>query len=251
MTLFGWIVVTLILLLVSFVLAGIIKHNLKLKHISNSFKTATEDELKNIYQSIQSKSVIEATAAILAKTNIEDCEKGVFKLTIPKFLKPWANRSIQADGTENIEINFTLNEESYDDYIIKGKKYQLIKVPRLVTKTGKGRNQYSPRLLLSKNEELKVALNEVCEKYPLDLLTFLLNAGSDSFEDGFQVRFGGSPAWVQGSNYQNCNICKKRMSLIVQLPGELLPHVTRNNGTFFFFGCEKHPEQTKTTCQFT
>lgn len=251
MTLFGWIVVLLLSLVVVAILIVAIKENFKLRHIANSFKNASEDELNSIYQSIQSKSQVESTAAFLARTNIKDNELNGFKFMVPEFLKPWGNKSIQINGTENTEIEFTFSEEVYNDYYIKGKKYQLVKVPRFVSKSGKSRNQYSPKILMSKNTELVKALKQVCDKYPIGLLTYLLNVGAESIEDNVQTRFGGSPEWIQSSSYQNCDICKKRMSLIIQLPGELLPHVVRKNGMFYFFGCEKHIDQTKTSCQFS
>ena len=40
------------------------------------------------------------------------------------------------------------------------------------------------------------------------------------------------------------------MSMILQLPGSLLPGKPSPEGMFFFFGCVTHPEETKTDAQF-
>jgi hypothetical protein len=40
------------------------------------------------------------------------------------------------------------------------------------------------------------------------------------------------------------------MSLILQLPGAMLPGKPRGEGTFFFFACVNHPEKTKTVAHF-
>ena len=40
------------------------------------------------------------------------------------------------------------------------------------------------------------------------------------------------------------------MSMILQLPGSLLPGKPSPEGMFFFFGCVTHPEEIKTDAQF-
>jgi len=100
---------------------------------------------------------------------------------------------------------------------------------------------------------LRERLLAVCSKYPDGLLSYLLCAGRDSFEfePVCQGRIGTSAAWVQGPAFQYCDRCKKRMLLIVQLPGTLLHRKALHGATFYFFGCKDHPDRTATVSRFT
>lgn len=100
--------------------------------------------------------------------------------------------------------------------------------------------------------ELKAALSALCPQYPAEFLQCLLS-GTDTFElDSIdQVQLGGCPSWVQDEDFPSSDRCGQQMSLILQLPGTLLPGKTSPRGTFYFFGCLEHPDQTKTVAQFT
>ncbi len=150
------------------------------------------------------------------------------------------------------DVGFRLSSSNASEPILRGEVYRIIPVPRKATKSGKARNQFSPSKYVANNPDLLTALAAVCPRYPVELLAYLLAAGGETFEFDpmFQARIGGSPSWVQDAEFPNCSECKKRMSLILQLPGSMLPGKKLPEGTFFFFGCSEHPENTKTVEQF-
>lgn len=125
-------------------------------------------------------------------------------------------------------------------------------MPRHLTKSGKARNTFSPSKYVAGNPRLLSALSTVCPAYPTELLAYLLVAGAETFEFDpmFQARIGGSPSWVQDAEFPECDQCRKRMSLILQVPGAVLPGKPMGEGTFYFFGCAKHPDITRTVAQF-
>jgi hypothetical protein len=138
--------------------------------------------------------------------------------------------------------------------MLLGRVYRLVRVPRHQTKNStKQRNAYSSQQYIAKNPALLSALGDVCRKYPDDLLSYLLCVGRESFEFEpiDQVRIGTSPAWVQDPEYPICDDCKKRMRLVLQLPGTLVSKKSFHRGTFYLFGCATHPHQTKSLGQFT
>jgi hypothetical protein len=126
-------------------------------------------------------------------------------------------------------------------------------VPRTRLKSGKLRNLFSPKRYLSGTPELTRALREVCPAHPGELLCYLLCVGQESFEFEpiDQARVGTVPAWVQDAEWPTCPQCRRRMSVILQIPGTLLWPKPSPRGTFYWFGCKRHPERTETVAQFT
>jgi hypothetical protein len=151
------------------------------------------------------------------------------------------------------EVAFHFSSTTASEPVLRGRAYRIVPVPRHLTNSGKARNQFSPAKYVTKNLPLLTALTDICPKYPAELLSYLLAAGAETFEFDpvFQVRVGGSPSWVQSAEFPNCDECKERMDMILQIPGALLPGKALPDGTFYFFGCARHPENTKTVSQFS
>lgn len=112
---------------------------------------------------------------------------------------------------------------------------------------------FSPGDYVARSPALLDALTALCAAYPRELLAFLLCVGRESFEFEpiDQGRIGTTPAWVQDPEYPTCDHCRKRMQLIVQLPGMVISEKAFHRGTFFLFGCPVHPHHTKQLGQFT
>ncbi|MEW6366226.1 MAG: hypothetical protein AB1714_16485 [Acidobacteriota bacterium] len=169
---------------------------------------------------------------------------------LPDF--PWAGRVVEVKVAETVEFRF-VKSVAAEPWLL-GRAYRPVRVARHQTKNrAEARNTFSPRWYVANSKELLEALWAVCPKYPTELLSYLLCVGglSFEFEPIDQGRIGTSPAWVQDPEHQTCDKCKKRMYLVLQLPGTVISKKAFHRGTFFFFGCRAHPNETKTLAQFT
>ena len=247
----GKIVLAAIIAVVALPLAVVlIRFNLKRLHIIRCAKAASPQQLEAIYAKIESLGTEPPSCGILARANRAAASDTDWSVPVPSFIEPWAGRTISADLGRDVAFRFRPSTTA--EPIIRGQAYRVVPVPRHLTKSGKARNQFSPRKYVASSLELSRALTVVCPRYPADLLTYLLAAGAETFEwDPIdQARIGGSPSWVQDAEFPECAECRKRMSLILQLPGALLPGKPLPEGTFFFFACVKHPDNTRTVAQF-
>lgn len=245
------IVIATIIAAVALPLAVVlIRFNLKRLHIIGCAKAASPEELEAIYAQIETLGTEPASCAVLARANRPAASDRDWGVPVPSFIESWAGRTISADAGSNVAFRF--GPSATAEPVMRGQVYRVVAVPRHLTKSGKVRNQFSPRKYVTSSPQLLHALTAVCPRYPADLLAYLLAAGAETFEfDPIdQARIGGSPSWVQGAEFPECDECRKRMSLILQLPGALLPGKPLAEGTFFFFGCVKHPDKTKTVAQF-
>lgn len=112
---------------------------------------------------------------------------------------------------------------------------------------------YDPARYIRLAPALRSALTALAPNREVDLLSYLLCIGRDSFEfDPIdQARIGGSPAWIQGPEFPTCSACKKRLRFIAQFPGSAVSAREHQSGTFYVFGCTTHPSDTRTVYQTT
>ena len=110
---------------------------------------------------------------------------------------------------------------------------------------------FDPGRCIAASPALADALREVSPGHPRELLSYLVCNERIEFEPIDQSRIGTNPAWVQDPELPSCRRCGTRMALIVQLPGDVVHPRAFHRGTFFLFGCRKHPEETKTVAQYT
>jgi hypothetical protein len=99
--------------------------------------------------------------------------------------------------------------------------------------------------------ELASALADICKGHPLETLSAVLCDGRIEFEPIDQPRIGTSAAWVQQPEWQYCDSCRKRMKLILQLPGSCIGQKQYREGTLYLFGCGNHPLEIKSVVQFS
>jgi hypothetical protein len=228
----------------------LIRFNRKRLHVIRSAKAATAQQLEAVYTQIDHLGTEAPSCAVLARTNLHSQDDREWVIPVPSYVEAWGGRVISAEAGSDVAFRFSALSASQP--ILRGRVYRIVPVPRHLTKSGKARNQFSPSEYVHSSSQLLAALRAVCPAYPGELLAYLLAGGAETFEFDpmFQARIGGSPSWVQDAEFPNCPECKKRMSLILQLPGALLPGKKLPEGTFFFCGCAKHPDKTKTVAQF-
>ena len=229
----------------------LIRFNRKRLHIIRCAESANPEQLEAIYSQVSRLGTEPPSCLVLARTNRRSGSDSDWCITVPSYVEAWAGRSIAADVDKGVAFRFSAAAVS--EPVLRGRIYRVIPVPRNLTKSGKARNQFSPDNYVAGNSQLLSALAAVCPSYAKELLAYLLAAGAETFEfdSMFQARVGGSPSWVQDAEFPECDECGKRMSLVLQLPGALLPGKPLPAGTFFFFACVKHPDKTKTVAQFT
>jgi hypothetical protein len=232
--------------------AALLVFKRKRLHIIRAAASASEAQLDLIYKLVGQCGSHRSRGCVLARTN-QRAPSDACMVTLPDWLNrfPWSGRTIAVDAGRDVAFRFTYEPVSQPQF--RGKIFQAVGVPRIRPRSGKMRTMYSPQHFVSSSEVLKRALEGVCPRYPVDLLAYLLCSGAETFE--FEpincARIGGRPAWVQDPEFQVCDECNNRMTLIFQVPGTMLAADVYSRGTFYLFGCKRHPERTKTVAQYT
>lgn len=238
--------------LLAFVIVTL-RFNLKRLRIARCARRATQEQLEHIYALVERTGTEPSNGYILARTNRTTGDSScVIPLPddLPDF--PWGGCTVTVNTARRVEFRF-VNSTTLEPSFL-GQIYRLVRIPRSKQKrSGKLRNTFMPERYVANSAPLLAALSQVCTTYPRELLAYLLCVGRDSFEfePSDQARIGASPAWVQNLECQSCDICHKRMVLVVQLPGAILGNKALREGTVYLFGCSAHPDQTKIVEQFT
>jgi len=231
---------------------ALIRFNRKQTHVRKCARRASNTQLEGIYERLTAGGSEPPNGFILARTN-RATEDASNLIRIPDGLAdfPWAGQTVSVNAMEEPEFTF-VPDQSMETRLL-GKVYEAVAVPRFRSKSGKLRNSYQPTKYLASDPVLAERVKSACPEYPLELLSYLLAAGGDTFEfDAInQARIGTSAAWLQEPEFQSCPQCGKRMILIIQLPGTLAHRKHFHEGTFFLFGCQTHPQETSVVRQFT
>jgi hypothetical protein len=249
----GWILFSILIGAVTALAVVLVRFNLKRVHIARCAQQATAQQLERIYAALESIGTQPANGYVLARTNqtsdIQEC-----LIVLPAELAgfPWAGRTVHVEASATPEFRFVPDPAAAP--VALGKVLRPLRVPRItLARSGRQQNWFAPARLLKESEALRAALAEVCPRYPLELLAYLLCVGRESFEfdEISQARIGTTAAWVQEPEHPACDRCRKRMMLILQLPGTLLPGKAFTEATFYFFGCGSHPDQTRSVGQYS
>lgn len=227
----------------------LIRFNLKRRGVIKAFESAKSEQIDKIVSLIESLGEESPIGGVLIPTNIQTVKQGCV-VTIPENIKdfPWSGLSYKIKTNTN--VSFLPTKERVVGAELLGNKYKFLAIPRNLTKTGKARNIFDPKRYIKLCPELQKLLEDISSKYPMELLSYIL-CGSIEFEPIDQLRVGTSAAWVQDPDWKYCPTCRKRMSLIIQLPGTSLHKKAFHEGTFFLFGCKSHPEFTELVDQYT
>lgn len=230
----------------------LIRFNRKRMAIVRAATAATERQLEAIYTLVEGSSTLPAAGHMLARTNRRSADPACI-IPIPEDLPgfAWAGKRIEVTIAKEVEYRFI--EPAPGAPTLLGKVVRPVRIPRYRSgRAGTVRNAFAPEKYLAACPELRAALVEVCPVYPAELLAYLLCIGGETFEFEpiNQARIGATAAWVQSPEHQNCGVCGKRMALILQLPGMAISPKHLHEGTFYLFGCVRHPDQTSSVAQF-
>ncbi len=251
MNFIGWILLTVVGALIAYLIGSVIQFNLKRLHVIRCASDASEEVLEEIFRLIEGLGEMAPSAIVLGKTNRRASDR-VNRVAIPDCLDefPWKGRAYLIDADE--DVHFRQIEASEREALFQGRIFRLVAVPRFRTKTGKLRNTFSPQRYFSASDELQRALIKSCPKYPMEMLSFLICSGSDSFEFEplSQARIGASIEWVQSPEFPTCELCGRRMAIILQIPGTMLHPKRFHEGIFYLFGCRHHIDSTKSISQY-
>jgi hypothetical protein len=230
----------------------IVRFNIKRRYIERQSAAASEHALADVYETVEKSSPVPSVACVLSRTN-QAASDSQNVIAIPAWLPsfPWAGKEVCISIDD--DVNVVVQSGSDNESRLKGRRYRALKVPRVVTRSGKHRNVYSPKRYFKLEPSLEQALKVICVKYPAEVLSYLLCPGLNSFEFEpiFQVRIGGSPAWVQVPEFTYCSICRKRMKFVLQVPGTMVGPSKFHEAVVFMFGCVTHPDQYDTVIQFS
>jgi hypothetical protein len=226
-----------------------IRFNLKRRQVRNSLSQATSGQIGRVIDLVESIGTEPPIGGILIPTNNKTDSSAV--ISIPEGISdfPWSGRSIVMELDP--DLSFHLTDKESDESRLCGRMYSFMPIPRIQTKSGKARNVFDPARYMKLQPELREALSEICPEHPEETLSAILCNGQIEFEPIDQPRIGTSAGWVQTPEWQSCDTCKKRMKLVLQLPGLCTGKKELREGTIYLFGCVSHPNETKQVLQYS
>jgi hypothetical protein len=228
----------------------LVRFNLKRLRIARIAAIAGDGELEQIYHLLEQTVGAKSRGCVFGRTNrAASGERNIIWLPSSIESFPWCGRSVEI--TTSPEVTFRFTEDAVRETQITGKVYRPVRVPHAKTSSGKSRIMYSPRGYVRSSKALRSALRKFYADSPDQFLSYLLCVGRDSyeFEPIAQARIGAPPAWVQSPEWPLCEQCKRKMSMILQIPGALLSSRYAEE-VFYWFGCKRHVESTKLIEQF-
>lgn len=235
--------------IVAFAVAAV-QHRRKRRIVAEALSKASPEQVSRIISLVESIGTEPPVGGLLVGTGEQ--QSGQTSISIPECIHdfPWAGQTVFLSFDP--DPVFSLSEGSTDCTHTGGRVYRYVPVPRIKTKSGKLRNVFSLPRFVDLNSELLPALADICEKHPMETLSAILwNGELDPPEPVDQLRIGTSAAWMQEPEWQYCGKCRKRMRLIVQVPGPCTGEKRLQESTLYLFGCNDHPNETKSVAQFS
>lgn len=229
-----------------------IRHKQKLKAIHEAVAAARPEALHNIYVEVEKCGSSHSGGYILGRSSekAETMENVIhFPDDIPGF--PWAGKTLEI--TLNGPLELHLSDDSGKQTMLNGERFVFVKIPRVEARPGQFVDLYLPNRYITANAELLAQLQLLCPKFPEQLLSHLLCAGTKGyeFEPTEQIRIGNGVSWVKSKELFYCGICEKKMSLVIQLPGNVIDATQFRNEVIYLFGCRDHPHIFKHIVQDT
>ena len=233
------LLVSLLLLALVFIY---IRHKQKLKSIHEALASTDLQTLTDIYSEVEKCGSSHSGGHILGRTGItseKNVNRVVFPDNVPGF--PWTGKTleIKLDGALKLSISDSNEQQS----ILGGEKFVLIKIPSVEARPGQYVDLYLPNRYINVNPDLLSKLKSLCPQYPEQFLAHLLCPGTHGyeFEPTDQIRIGNGISWVKSRELFYCGICEKKMSLILQMPGNVIDATQFRNEVIYLFGCRDHP----------
>lgn len=251
---------SLLLLLLLIVLGGIatafvvilFAANARRILVTRAAAAASAEQLQRVYAAVEGEAGKAKQACLLCRSNLT-ADDGVMHVAIPSVLQsfPWAGKTVMVTVGETVALDFT--EVGQPSTHLAGKTYQPVCVPCRQAPTGAFRNCFSPGRFLADNEVLQQALTDICQRYPRQLLAYLLCIGTENvhYEAVDQARLGGEAAWMRTPNETAlCPHCAQPLRLILQLPGSVLGDARHHEATLYWLGCGEHEDHTELIAQY-
>lgn len=228
------------------VLTSIVKSTIKLKPVKKAFNSLGSDDKKEIYEIISSTSKEIQNSCFLAPIGLSKKMENI--LSIPEDIDSiWKKRSYQItfnEQRENSEIVIAeIPFQSSTSYLGQ-QEYMPVLVPRIKMKNGKMQNTWSCKNLLSRNSQLKNHIETLIKDQQVDLLASIIDNRpilNNHYEPIFQIRIGSGLRWIQGPQFPKCSICKKKMSFLFNLPGDISGKKGYGEFVYYIFSCQEHP----------
>lgn len=231
-----------------------IRYKGKLRPVKEAFERLSMEEKMKVLNLISMHTEKPQTGAFLVPFDVADDQQLV--VTVPEELNnKWRGKSFsitfnREPANPDIEIKIVENRNGYS--VLGKTKFVSVLAPRVITKSGKENNTWSARNLLGRNKELKDLIKSFIKDRHVDLLTSIIANKpilTNYYEPLFQIRIGDGLQWVQSREFVKCDICKKEMKYIFNLPGEYSEKKGYGEFIYYVFGCEKHPDSIKYALQ--
>lgn len=251
---FFHVVFTIIGVIGTVILIAHLWYQKRLKPIRLVFEKLTVEEKQKVLDLISSYTQIPQEAAVLAE--FSNTKEKDYIISIPKSINSlWKGRSYRIVFNQHPRtLDIEIEEVDYigDHSRLNGKIFHPYLVPLTLTKTGKKRNMWSMKMMLSRNKALKKFLESLIdEKQDSLLASVLLNRPviQASAEPAFQLRIGAGLNWIQGHEVIKCDKCKKSMKFLFNLPGFNTGRDGIGDFVYYVFSCKNHPNEIKYTLQ--
>lgn len=163
---------------------------------------------------------------------------------------PWSGAHVQVtlnDRKASDPVRFQVSNLTADQEEPSPEKVSWLAVPAIAT--GKKKrivSVYSLERYMKLSPLLSAKLSELYPSDPTGFLSLILSVDGHNhlMEPPDSLRCGLSPAWIQSSRFHKCNLCKRPMRLVLQVPSFLFDRNYHDNGAFYLLGCPSHPDQT-------
>jgi hypothetical protein len=162
---------------------------------------------------------------------------------------PWSNAHIRItlnDRKAPDPVQFKVLSGAAGQENLTAENVTWLAIPAIVAgKKKRVASVYSLERYMKLSPMLSAKLSELYSSDPAGLLSLILSVDGDNDlrEPPDSMRCGLPPAWIQAARFHKCEICKRPMRLILQVPGFLFSRKF-GDGAFYLFGCPSHPEQT-------
>jgi hypothetical protein len=235
-------------------LIATIRYKRKLKPVKEAFERLSIDKKMKVFKLISTHTEKPQTGAFLVPIGITDDPGLIIK--IPEQLNSkWKGKAFSIafrKEPEDPSIEIEIVDHQNDYSVLGGTKYIPVLAPRVITKNGKENNTWSARNLLGRNKELKKLIKSFIENKHVDLLTSIVANKpilANYYEPLDQIRIGDGLQWIQSREFVKCDICKRKMKYIFNLPGEYSEKKGYGEFVYYIFGCQNHPDSLKYVMQ--
>jgi hypothetical protein len=186
---------------------------------------------------------------LLERQRIKSDQLTLFLPTIqPDF--PWSGSHIRItlnDRKTPDPIRFQMSNNTAEQGELSAENVTWLAIPAIAAEKKKRvTNVYSLERYMKLSPALSAKLSELYPSDPVGFLSTILSVDGDNDlrEPPDTMRCGLPPAWIQTARFHKCDLCKRPMRLILQVPSYLFDRNFHDNGAFFLFGCPSHPERT-------